>query len=330
MSPATQHAPHDAERANKTMHAAAIDKFKDPIRIQTLPIPQIGPVDILIRVESAGVGVWDPFEQAGGFAEMMGTKPTFPYVLGSEGAGKVEAVGDKVKKFKIGDLVYAVALANPKGGFYAEYVAVAEEQASLIPGKLRIDQASAFPIDAITALAGLEKMRLKKGESILIFGASGGIGHLAVQFAKRLGARVLAVASGKDGVALVEKLGADVVIDGHKDDILGTARSFSPAGLDCILLTAGGKKAEQALEALAKHGRVAHPNGVESVPKSKVGIKIENYDGEPNPKMIAKVNQLIEQGSFDVHIAHAFALNKVNEAHEAMGKHFLGKIVLKL
>jgi NADPH:quinone reductase-like Zn-dependent oxidoreductase len=315
--------------SQKTMHAAVIDKFGGPISIRTLPVPSLDAGEVLIRVEAAGIGVWDPFEQEGGFAEMMGSKPTFPYVLGSEGAGSVVEAGPNVKHLKSGDRVYAVALGNPKGGFYAEYVAVPAQQVSKIPGGLNADQAGVMPIDAFTGLIGLEKMGLKSGESILVFGASGGIGHLALQLAQRLGARVLAVASGADGVALVKKIGVEMVIDGHRDDVLAAARKFAPGGLDCILLTAGGEKAEQSLGALRKGGRVAYPNGVEPVPKAREGITMQSYDGMPGPGAIEKLNGLIEQGPFTVHVDRVFPLEKVSEAHAALKKHFLGKLALR-
>lgn len=316
------------QSAHSTMHAAAIDKFGGPITPHVLPVPEAGPGEILIRVESAGVGVWDPFEREGGFAEMMGVQPKFPYVLGSEGAGMVVDVGSNVRQFKKGDRVYAMALANPKGGFYAEYAAVGEEHASKIPGKLNVDQAGVMPVDAITALIGLEVLGLKPGESILIFGASGGIGHMAVQLARRMGARVLAVASGTDGVALVAELDPEMVIDGHRDDVLSAARKFAPAGLDCILLTAGGAEAEKSMQALRDGGRVAFPNGVEPEPKGRSGIKLQSYDGMPKQGTIDKLNRMIEQAPFVVHVARIFPLDRAAEAHQMLGKHFVGKIAL--
>src|SRR6202020_620454 len=118
--------------------------------------------------------------------------------------------------------------------------------------------AGVLAIDGVIALDGLDKaLGLKAGESILILGASGGIGHLAVQLAKRMKARVLAVASGADGVEFVKGLGADQVIDGRREEILKAAHEFAPKGLDAVLLTAGGKAAEQAIAALRKGGRAA-------------------------------------------------------------------------
>ena len=222
------------ETLSKTMQAVTIDRFGGPetMKIREVPVPEVGPDEVLIRVESAGVGVWDPFEREGGFAQMFGTTPTFPYVLGSEGAGTVADVGQQVTQFKPGDHVYAVALANAKGGFYAEYAVVKAATVSHLSDSLTIEQAGAMPVDAITALRGLDDtLQVKPGESLMIFGASGGIGHLAVQLAKRMDARVLAVASGEDGVSLAQRLGADAVVDGHKGDVAAVARKLRPTGL---------------------------------------------------------------------------------------------------
>ena len=318
------------QQPQSTMQAAAIDKFGGPITPHTLPIPQVGDDEILIRVESAGVGVWDTFEREGGFAKLYGKKANFPYVLGSDGAGTVVDVGQDVSGFNKGDHVYAMALMNPKGGFYAEYVAVKADDASPIPGKLTVEQAGVLPVDAMTALRGLDDtLELKADETVLIFGASGGIGHLAVQLAKRMGARVFAVASGDDGKALAQRLGADAVVDGSKDDIPAAARRFAPDGIDAALLTAGGKAADVALQALAERGRVAYPHGVEPEPKARPGITVKSYDGMPSPEAIEKLNRLIEQGPFEVHVARTFPFDQAAEAHRALDEHFLGKIALR-
>src|SRR5580765_3805193 len=315
-----------------TMRAAALDRFGgvENIHLKQLPVPEPGPDEILLRVESAGVGVWDPFEREGEFAKMFGTKATFPYVLGSDGAGTVAAVGAQVHRFKEGDHVYALALVNPKGGFYAEYAAVKADNVSPIPKKLSVEQAGVMPSDALTALRGLDEiLKLKKDESLMVFGAGGGIGHLAVQLAKRMSARVFAVASGDDGVSLAKKLGADTVVDGRKDDIGAAARAFAAGGLDAALVTAGGEIADRALQFMRKNARVAYPNGVMPPPKAPPGVKIQSYDLEPTPAQIEKLNRLIESGPFEVHVARTFPLDKAAEAHRELDKHFLGKLALR-
>src|SRR5205814_3772398 len=184
---------------------------------------------------------------------------------------------------------YALALTNPKGGFYAQYAAVKADNVSPIPKKLTVEQAGVMPSDALTALRGLDEiLQLKPGETLLVFGAGGGIGHLAVQLAKRMGARVLAVASGEDGVALVKRLGADVVVNGRKDDVEAAARAFAPGGLDTALVTAGGEAADRALRAMRENGRVAYPNGVMPAPKARSSVKVQRYDLEPNAAQIEK------------------------------------------
>jgi NADPH:quinone reductase-like Zn-dependent oxidoreductase len=219
---------------------------------------------------------------------------------------------------------------NSKGGFYAEYAAVNEDNASLVPDNLTTEQAGAMPVDAITALRGLyDTLDLKQDESLLIFGASGGIGHLAVQLARRMGVRVLAIASGDDGVALVKQLGADVAIDGRRDDVIAAARDFEPDGLDAALLTAGGVAADKSLEVLHQGGRIAYPNGVEPEPKTRPGLTIRSYDGMPDLQAFEKLNRLIEAGPFVVHIAKIFPLDRVADAHRALETHHLGKIALR-
>lgn len=319
------------QTSNKTMKAVAIDRFGgiETLKTRELQIPDVGADEVRVRVEAAGVGVWDPFEREGGFAKEFNVKPRFPLVLGSDGAGTIDAVGDSVRHFKKGDQVYGIAFLNPKGGFYSQYAVVKENSVSRIPGNLSMPQAAAMAVDAITALAGLDTtLDLKTGESVLILGASGGIGHLAVQFAKRMGARVLAVASGDDGVAFVRGLGADKVVDGKKDDIAAAARQFAPQGIDAVLLTAGGEGAEKALSTLRQGGRAAYPNGVQPIPKERAGIKIQSYDGEYAPPPFEKLNRLIEADPFEVHIARTFNLDQAADAQRALEDHYIGKLAL--
>ena len=320
-------------KSHQTMRAVAIDEFGgiEKMKPRELPVPEVASDEILIRVDTAGVGVWDPFEREGGFAKEFGMQPKFPHVLGSDGAGTVEEVGDDVHNLKPGDRVYGINLVSPKGGFYAEYTAIKASNVATIPQALSTRDAGVLAVDGVTALDGLGKaLQLKAGESILILGASGGVGHLAVQLAKRMKARVLAVASGRDGVEFVKRLGADKVIDGHREDILKAAREFAPNGVDAALLTAGGKPAEQAITALRKGGRAAYPNGVEDVPETRDDVKIVSYNGEPDTKTFAKLNELIEGGPFEVHIARTFKLEDAAQAQQALSDHYLGKLALVL
>jgi NADPH:quinone reductase-like Zn-dependent oxidoreductase len=319
------------------MRAAAINRFGgvNEIKLQTLPVPDIADDEILIRVESTGVGVWDVWEREGHFHELFretyGFEPKFPYVIGFDGAGTIVAVGKAVTRHKVGERVYADRHMNPKGGFYAEYAVVNTDYVYPIPSGLTVEQAGAMPVDAITALLGLDNvLGLTKGESVLIFGAGGGLGHLAVQLAKRMGARVFAVASGTDGVALAERLGADVTVNGREVDVAAAARKFMPGGIDTALLTAGGEAAEQALESLREGGRVAYPRGVQPEPKDRADRVVSQYVGDnPGPGVVEKLNRLIASGPFEVHVSRTFPLEHAAEAHRVLDEHYLGKLALK-
>ncbi len=249
------------QAGKQEMRAVALDRFGGPevLKIRSISVPQVKPDQILIHVASAGVGIWDVGERTGLLPQRYGIVPEFPMVLGSEGAGEIVAVGANVRQFAVGDLVYShVWQRNPKGGFYAEYTAVDADQAARVPATLSVEEAGTLLIDGVTALKGLDEvLHLQPDQNLLIFGASGGIGHLAVQLAKRMGARVFAVASGADGVALALHLGADAAVDGHADEFVSVARAFAPGGFDAALLTAGGEAAESAITTLRAGGLVA-------------------------------------------------------------------------
>ena len=200
-----------------------------------------------------------------------------------------------------------------------------------IPGDLSIEQAAVLPTDALTALTGLEKvLGLKSGESLMIFGASGGIGHLALQLAKRLGAKVFAVASGSDGVQFAKHLGADRAVDGRGDDVLEAAKEFAPNGIDAALVTAGGEETDEALLAIRQGGRIAYPHGVMPEPTAPDGVEIEAYDGEFSQALVERLNKLIDSGPFEVRVDRTFPMEEADKAHQALSEHHLGKIALRI
>ena len=319
------------ETVPTTMQAAAIDRFGgiETLTVRTLPVPQVGPDEVLIRVEAAGVGSWDRGEREGHYADYLGA-PAFPYVLGWDGAGTIAAIGERVSRCQVGDRVYAATF--PKrggGGFYAQYATVQADYVSHVPQGLTSEQAGVMGWDVLTALTGLDDiLSVRPDERLLVFGASGGIGHMAVQLAKRMGARVLAVASGDDGAALAKRLGADAVVDGRKEDAVTAALRFAPDGLDAVLITAGGEMTDRTLHAVGNGGRIAYPNGVTPKPKAPPGARISSYDAIRGQEAASKLNRLIASGAFEVHVARAFRLDQVAEAHHALEEHFLGKLAL--
>ncbi len=309
----------------KTMEAAVIDKFGGPdvLHVATVPVPELDDREILIKVDTGGIGVWDPWLREGG----MGG--TFPLVLGSDGSGTVVAVGPKVRQFKTGDRVYAYAFGSPKGGFYAEYTAVSEDAAAPIPEKLGTEEAGALAASGVTALAGLDLLKLKKDAALLILGASGGVGHVALQLAKRQGARLLAVASGKDGADLVKRLGADLALNGKEGGAAEAAQGFAPKGLDAALVFANSEALKGSLEKVKKGGLVAYPHGVEPEPKGPAGVKVKAFDGIGSPDAFERLNTLIAKGPFRVEISRTYTLTELPQAHRDVLKHHVGKLAVK-
>lgn len=314
-----------------TMRAAAIDRFGGPrvLRTYELPVPEIDAGEVLIEVHTAGVGSWDADIRGGWWP---GKRPRFPLVLGTDGSGTVAAAGRRVRRLKVADKVYAYSWMNPKGGFYAEYVAVAAEKAAPIPGRMDLKRAGAIPVTGLTGLQGLEGfMKIKKGERLIIHGASGGVGTIALQFAKWLGARVLATASGKDGVALARRLGADAAVNGRVDDIPEAARQFAPDGVDAVLALSSGAGLTQCLDALKpRGGRVVYPNGVEPAPRQRKGVKITAYDAVAGVREFQRLTRAVDGSNLRVVIADTFTLNDAAAAHERIeAGHVLGKVVIR-
>jgi NADPH:quinone reductase-like Zn-dependent oxidoreductase len=314
------------------MQAIALDSpgGVEVMTLRTLPVPTVDAGDVLVEVHSAGVAVWDLQIRK----SMQWVKPRFPYVLGSDGSGVVVAVGSDVTRFKVGDPVYGYCWDNPKGGFYAEYVAAPSDCFAKLPKGVSMEAAGALGASGLTAISGVDRaLALKRGDTVIIHGASGAVGTLAVQLAKLRGARVLATASGEEGVALVRRLGADVVIDGRKGDILAEARKFAPKGVDAVLALAGGDALEKCIDGMRPGGKVAYPNGVEPVPKPRDGITIVPFDALADDRVTQwqQFNKAVEAKGFEVPVAGTFGLWDAAAAHKRVeAGRVLGKVVLRI
>ena len=311
------------------MKAMAVDEFggADKLSLHTLPVPAVEAGEVLIAVEVAGVGVWDTMEREG---HLIYNEVRFPRVLGGECAGTVAAIGEGVERFAVGDRVYAQAFMNEKGGCYAEYVVVSQETVVPMPDGFDMSMAGGLPIAGATALSNLEAANTGEGTTLMLWGASGGVGHVALQLAKRLGTRVFAIASGQDGVELARQLGADEVVDGHSDDVAERARAFAPGGFDAILVLVGGAEVQATLSLARPGGIISFPNGVMPEPQAPEGAEVKKANGFGSPRLFDKLNRLMGMGDFQVHIAQTFALEEAAQAQEAMKKHYVGKIVLRV
>lgn len=314
-----------------TMKAAAIDRFGPPevLTVHTLPVPVPGPDEVLIALDAAGVGVWDARIRAGGWAN---GGERFPMVLGTDGAGIVAAKGANVRRFGIGERVWAYEFKTPEGGFYAEYVAVAEDHAARVPESLDPLQAGAGAVTGLTALQGIDDvLGVRSGETVLVFGASGAVGTLAVQFARRRQARVLGTATGEDAAVLVRDLGAAGVFDARRDDAIDRLRELAPDGLDAVLALAGGDVLDACLDLVREGGRVAYPNGVEPEPRPRPGVQPVSYNATAGPDEFERLERAVLEIRLRVPIAAVFPLAQAAEAHARLERgHVLGRIALSI
>jgi NADPH:quinone reductase-like Zn-dependent oxidoreductase len=274
--------------------------------------------------------VWDAAIRDGSWKPIP--RPRFPLVLGTDGAGIVVARGARVRRFQIGDRVYAADVANRKGGFYAEFTAVNADHIGLVPEHLDLLEAGAAPVPGLTALQGIDgALRLKESETVLIFGASGAVGTVAVQFAKLREARVLATASGSDARRLMLDLGADEVLDARSEDFLERLAAFAPHGLDAVLAFAGGEPLARALELVSSGGRVAYPHGVEPAPHRRPGVRVMAYDGEPGRREFERLTRAATEARLRVPILEAFPLEQAARAHERLEQgRITGRLALKV
>ena len=201
-----------------------------------------------------------------------------------------------------------------------------------MPRRLDLLHAGAATTTGLTALQGIDDaLRVRRGETVLIFGASGAVGTLAVQFANRCGARVVATATGRAAMALVRRLGADAVIDTRKQDAVATLRKLAPGGIDAALGLADGDTLERCLDCVRSGGRIAYPNGVEPEPRRRKGIRVLAYDGVPGPRQFARLARAVTAARLRVPIAAIYPLAQAAKAHARLARgHILGRIVLRI
>ena len=235
------------------MKAFAIDAYKGELSLRDVTDPVAGPGQVLVAIAAASVNPIDVKLREGEFKAILPHK--MPLILGSDLAGTVVAVGPGADRFQIGDEVFACPNKDRIGTF-AECIAIDEADLALKPAGLSMTEAAALPLVALTAWQVLvERATLKPGQKVLIHAGSGGVGTVAIQLAKHLGATVAATA-GTDNIALVKSLGADVVIDYRKEDFVEKL-----SGYDVVLNTLGADVLEKSLAVIKPGGKLISISG---------------------------------------------------------------------
>lgn len=237
------------------MKAFLIDRYKKGgiLRLGENKEPELGENDVLVEIHAAGVNLLDAKIRDGEFKLILPYR--LPLILGNDVAGVVVSVGSRVRRFKPGDEVYARPHQDRIGTF-AQFIAISEADVAMKPKNLTMEEAASVPLVALTAWQVLvERAKLKKGQKVFVHAGSGGVGTIAIQLAKHIGAHV-ATTTSTANVELVRRLGADVVIDYKKDDFEKILE-----GYDVVLNSLGKDALEKSLRVLKPGGKLISISG---------------------------------------------------------------------
>ncbi|TIU78606.1 MAG: NADP-dependent oxidoreductase [Mesorhizobium sp.] len=332
------------------MKAFIVDRYAKnaPLLLGEVPEPEVGENDVLVQIHAASLNLLDSKIRDGEFKLILPYRP--PFVAGHDVAGTVIRVGSKVRQFKPGDEVYARPRDGRIGAF-AEYIAINDADVALKPKNLSTEEAASIPLVGLTAWQALvERAKLKKGQKVFIQAGSGGVGTLAIQLAKHLGATVATTTSASN-MDMVRDLGADVIIDYKKDDFEEVL-----SGFDVVLNSQDNKTLEKSLRVLKPGGvavsisgppdpEFAREKGLSMVLNlvmrllsagirrraKRADVRYSFLFMAANGAQLTKITSLIESGVIRPVIDRVFPLEQINEAlayiEQGRAK---GKVVIKV
>jgi NADPH:quinone reductase-like Zn-dependent oxidoreductase len=293
------------------MRAVLVTRFGSPDVLQVAEVERPDPIstEVLVRVSAAGVNPVDCKTRRGeGVARWLGPPP---FIVGWDVCGTVEATGYGVTRFEVGDVVFGMPRFPRSAGGYAEYVTAPSRQLARVPGSTSPEEAAALPLAALTAWQCLvDAAQIRTGETVLVHGASGGVGHLAVQIASARGARVIAGQHRADREALAARnvdVALDLVGGADTEALLATLRE---GGI--LLAVADGADEQLKAQAIQRSVRVVEPLV------------------EPDGHSLEQIAKLVESGLVKVHVEEVFPLEQAARAHEALERGGRkGKLVLR-
>jgi NADPH2:quinone reductase len=316
------------------MKTIRVHEFGGPeaMRLEEIEPPKPGPGQVVLRVRAAGVNPVDTYIRSGAYV----FHPPLPYTPGIEGAGDVAAVGEGVKRFRPGDRVYC---AGTVSGTYAEQALCVEGQVYPLPANISFAQGAGIPIPYGTAYWALfRRANARSGETVLVHGASGGVGLAAVQLARAAGLVVVGTAGSDEGLALASREGAHHVLNHHDPDHLKRILDLT-GGVNVILEMLANVNLGADLTVLAKRGRVVvigsrgnveiNPRDLMTREADIMGMSLMNVSNEERDSIHASLRAGLENGTLRPVVSKELPLANAAQAHrDVIESSTFGKIVL--
>ncbi|UUM11079.1 NADPH:quinone reductase [Clostridiaceae bacterium HFYG-1003] len=320
------------------VHQYAIE---NPMILENLPepVPQTG--QVRIRLEHAGINPNETYVMTGTYAFFT---PPLPFTPGFDGAGTIDAVGPGVTAFSPGDRVWLAGFLDPANtGTYAEQAVASQEYVHPLPDSVSFAQGAALGIPALAAYRAIYlRGEVRPGQTVLIHGASGGVGLLAIQMAKALGAKVIGTASSEEGRELIRTQGADYAMD-HltRENLPELAEWTGQRGPDVIIEFLANRNLALDMEIIDPYGKivvVGSRGPIEINPRLLMGkdsdirgLGIPNYTALQQQEALAAISRLLTEGRLRPVIGRHFTLEEANEAHQViLNQKTLGKLVFDL
>jgi len=310
--------------------AFALTSADHPAELVDLPDPEPAADRLVVRIVAASVNGFDLFQASGRLIAMMPHE--FPAVVGRDFAGVVEAVGSEWSDVEVGDEVlgHVPSLPPLRSGSFAERVGAASLVIAGKPPEVSFETAAAIPLAGSTALASVDAIVIQPGDVVLIVGATGGVGAIAVQLAAQRGARVIATARPGDEASLVTALGAAETIDYGAGDLVAQVRDRYPDGVAGLIDLVNRGEDFAAVAALVRDGGRAATtlSAADADALAARGVTGTNVRGMPTPEVLASLADEVAAGRLRVEIQASFPLTEVDAAIRAFSEGTRGKIVL--
>lgn len=324
------------------MRAMIIEGFGGPeaLHLAELAIPEPGPGDVRVKVVACSVNPADWKTREGMLSKYIVYH--FPFVLGFDVAGVVDAVGDDNSRFAPGDRVFGISRQGDGiNGSYAEFTLCHEAMLAPLPEGLSFEEAATLPVAGMTALGGLVDVgKIAPGQTVLINGGAGGVGSIAIQIAKAAGAQILATCSAHNA-DYVRGLGADAVIDYRNKDVVAEVKALCPGGVDLVLDAVGLNTLLPRVTELVRRGGafveietlISQASQAETDRAGQAGIAIlSNMIASPQmPDQLARIATMAGEGRIKASVTATFALEEVAQAHRQIRDgHTRGKIAIRV